>query len=352
MSLAVRSDELMERRLAAEVKLFTTCPPSKAVPQQRYAREVVEIARWSEAAGCEGILVYTDNSLLDPWLVSQLIIRNTDRLSPLVAVQPVYMHPYSAAKMVASIAYLDRRRLYINMVAGGFRRDLLALDDDTEHDDRYDRLVEYVQIMQALVEGVRPVSFSGRYYKVRNLRLAPPLDRELAPAFFVSGSSPAGLAAAATIGATAVCYPQPVGIEVPRGQAAQEAGFGVRVGIVARSTGSEAWQVARARFPEDRKGQLTHALAMAVSDSAWHKQLSAARVDDDDELDPYWLGPFQNYRTFCPYLVGSYETVAQQLAGYMDLGFRTFILDVPASMEELIHIGEAFDCALTVASAV
>ena len=28
-----------------------------------------QIARWSEAAGCEGILVYTDNRLVDPWLI-------------------------------------------------------------------------------------------------------------------------------------------------------------------------------------------------------------------------------------------------------------------------------------------
>ena len=32
--------------------------------------------------------------------------------------------------------------------------------------------------------------------------------------------------------------------------------------------------VARERFPEDRKGQITHQLAMKVSDSAWHRQLS------------------------------------------------------------------------------
>jgi hypothetical protein len=28
-----------------------------------------EIARWSEDAGCEGILVFTDNAQLDTWLV-------------------------------------------------------------------------------------------------------------------------------------------------------------------------------------------------------------------------------------------------------------------------------------------
>jgi alkanesulfonate monooxygenase len=344
MSIVVQGESQVQRRLAAGVRLFTTCPPSKTVPRAEYAAKVVDIARWSEAAGCEGILVYTDNSLLDPWLVSQMIIRHTQRLRPLVALQPVYMHPYSAAKIVTSIAYVEGRALCINMVAGGFRRDLLALDDDTEHDARYDRLVEYAQIMQALLGGDDRLSYSGRYYTTRNLRLSPSVDPDLSPQFFVSGSSAAGLAAAASIGATAVCYPQPVGLEPPR-PSGHEAGYGVRVGIIARESTAEAWHVGRSRFPDKREGRLTHALAMAVSDSEWHKQLSA-KQERQSEDDPYWLGPFQNYHTFCPYLVGSYDTVAEQLAGYLGLGFTTFILDVPASLEEMQHINEAFDRAL------
>ena len=35
------------------------------------------------------------------------------------------------------------QRLWLNMVAGGFKNDLAALNDDTPHDKRYQRLVEY-----------------------------------------------------------------------------------------------------------------------------------------------------------------------------------------------------------------
>jgi alkanesulfonate monooxygenase len=35
---------------------------------------------------------------------------------------------------------------------------------------------------------------------------------------------------------------------------------------------------------------------------------------------PYWLRSFENYKTFCPYLVGSYSTVAEELARYIALG--------------------------------
>src|SRR5205823_6665839 len=98
-------------------------------------------------------------------------------------------------------------------------------------------------------------------------------------------------------------------------------------------TESKAWQVARARFPEDRKGQLTHQLAMKVSDSVWHQQLSDARGKGDSS--PYWLEPFQNYKTACPYLVGSYTRVAGELAAFITAGHRTFIVDIPSNSEDL-----------------
>jgi len=109
--------------------------------------------------------------------------------------------------------------------------------------------------------------------------------------------------------------------------------------------GAEAWSIARARFPEDRKGQLTHQLAMKVSDSSWHRQLSELGEAAGASENPYWLVPFQNYKTFCPYLVGSYDQVGDELARYVDAGYGTFILDVPASPEELRHIGVVFDHA-------
>ena len=63
------------------------------------------------------------------------------------------MHPYTAAKMVASLAFLHERRIDLNMVAGGFRNDLRALGDETPHDERYDRMVESREIMTRSARG-------------------------------------------------------------------------------------------------------------------------------------------------------------------------------------------------------
>jgi alkanesulfonate monooxygenase len=333
----------MSKAISPFIKIFSTCPQSRDVERSLYPGLVADAARWSEAAGCEGTLVYTDNGILDPWLVSQLIIQATERLCPLVAVQSVYMHPYSVAKMVSTLAHLYGRRTYLNMVAGGFRNDLVALGDNTPHDERYDRLVEYTRIVTELVADPGPVSFDGRYYTVKNLRLRPPVPPKCAPGITISGSSPAGIAAARAVGAIAVKYPRPAGEEEQQVEEGTESGM--RVGIVTREDREEAWRVAYERFPEDREGQIAHRLAMQVSDSQWHRQLSALAHDAASDDNPYWLGPFNNYKTFCPYLVGDHGLVAAELRRYMDLGFRTFILDIPGSEEELHHIGAVFRAA-------
>lgn len=329
----------------AAIRLITTCPQSKDVPREEYLARVEQVSRWSDDAGAHGMLVYTDNSIADPWLVAQTALRATRSLSPLIAVQPLYMHPCWAAKMVATLALLNGRRVDINMVAGGFRTDLLSLGDDLEHDRRYERVVEYAEVMATALEADGPFSYQGEFFQVENARLRPSLPPELRPGFFVSGSSVGGLEAARRLRATAVKYPQPARDE-PIPAPDDDLSIGIRVGVIARETDEQAWDDAVRRFPPDRRGQITHRMAMSVTDSQWHRQL-AARVDGaDPSVDTYWLWPFQNYRTFCPYLVGSYERVGVELAAYLERGFRTFILDIPETPDDLAHAGAAFSAAL------
>jgi alkanesulfonate monooxygenase len=324
------------------LSVFSTCPSSATVEQRDYFRRVVDVARWSDAAGCEGILVYTDNGLVDPWAVSQIIIEHTEQLAPLVAIQPVYSHPYTVAKKIATLAWLYGRRVHLNMLAGGFKNDLVALGDETPHDDRYLRTTEYTLVIAGLLRG-EAVRFEGKYYRVDKLKLVPAVPPELRPRVLISGSSDAGLQAARAIGAVAVRYPKPAA-EYLVAPPADGVPSGVRVGIIARDSADEAWRVAHERFPQDRRGQLTHQLAMKVSDSHWHRELSSMGADSA-ESGPYWLFPFENFKTFCPYLVGDYETVAEEVSKYLRAGFRTYILDIPVEEADLLHARTVFERA-------
>jgi len=229
------------------------------------------------------------------------------------------------------------------MVAGGFKNDLNALDDKTPHDKRYARLKEYTTVIRELLASPKPVTYEGEFYHVNQLKIIPPLAPELFPGIFVSGSSEAGLATARETGATAIEYPKP-STQYSSDSVKREIPSGIRVGIIARQDEHEAWQVAYERFPEDRKGSLTHQFAMKVSDSVWHQVLSNVGTETP-RSGTYWLRPFDTYKSFCPYLVGSHESVAEELARYIELGYHTFVLDVPASEEELLHMNAAFNRA-------
>ncbi len=328
-------------------QVFSTCPPSHDADPERYLASVREVARWSEAAACEGILVYTDNRLVDPWLVSAAIVHATERLAPLVALQPAYMHPYTAATMVASIAFLYGRRVHINLLAGGFKLDLEALGDATPHDERYERATAYADVMQRLLREDGPVLADGPYYRLAGARLQPRVPAALLPGWMISGSSPAGRAAARRLDAVAISYPQPVAEERAIDDRHPS---GIRLGILARAERADAWATARERFPATRAGQIMHGLATKASDSHWHQQLSEGDEGATEAAGTYWLGPFRHYQTFCPYLVGSYDEVAADIAAYLRLGHRTLVLDIPRSSDDLTHTRRVLDMAEAMAT--
>lgn len=326
-------------------EIYATCPQSVHHQPEEYARAVSEVAQWSEEAGCRGILVYSDNRLTDPWITSHQVLEATKELVPLIAVQPVYMHPYMIAKKIATFAMMYQRRIALNMIAGGFSNDLKSLNDHTPHDERYDRLYEYTNIIQSLLTDAQPVSQEGRYYSVSNLKIAPEVPDTFIPEVFVSGSSEAGRETAKKLSATAVEYPGPLGAdahEVTSSSVPEKRG--IRLGIIARSTNEEAWEVARKRFPKTRAGELLHSLAMRNSDSKWHQQLSNLE-EYPSESRIYWLGPFKSYNTFCPYLVGSFEEVAEYLHGYLQKGYNRIILDIPPDRDDINYTMDTFRLA-------
>ena len=90
------------------IRTFTTCPQTKDVGAADYAERVAEVAGWSEAGGCHGILVYpSGGGMADPVARCPADHPEHARFEPARgALQPVYMSPYAAAKMVATLGYL------------------------------------------------------------------------------------------------------------------------------------------------------------------------------------------------------------------------------------------------------
>lgn len=331
---------------APKTELFTTTPQSVHYSQSEFSEVIKNIAVQSESNGYRGTLIYSDNRLADPWAITGFLLQHTWSLLPMIALQPVYMHPYTVAKNIATLGLIYGRKISLNLIAGGFKNDLVSLGDNTEHDKRYQRLVEYTEIIQMLLQSEKAITYEGDFYTVRRLRLLPELPGELMPEYYLSGSSESAKEAARRLGARLIEYPEPFDHYSGNGHGSNGSAVkGIRIGVLARESHVDAWAEARKRFPKTREGALTHQLAKKTSDSSWHKKLAEQGEKIRDEEPVYWLGPFQNYNTFCPYLVGDYAEVAEELSHYLQAGCNTCILDIPVSEAELKHTKYVFERA-------
>ncbi|HJP80544.1 MAG TPA: LLM class flavin-dependent oxidoreductase [Pseudonocardiaceae bacterium] len=330
---------------ASGVTIYSTCRSSIGHGQDDHLPRLLEIARWADEAGYRGGLIYSDNTSIDSWMSAQATIANTASFVPLVAVQPLDLTPFALARTVSSLAHLYGRPVDINFVSGGFSRDLAVQGDTLDHDARYDRLTEYVTIVRELFGGGM-VKFAGQYYNYKRARLTTAVPEDLLPTAYVSGSSPASLNAGEALGLTQLSFPL-----VPKDFVSPEIrknkfGSGISVGIIARDDSAEAWRIAHERFPADPEGAARMKLLLSAAVSSWQPQLAAVPIPDEAQGQPYWLVPFRYHHTFCPYLVGSHDEVAQALTTYLNGGIRTFVLDIPREPDDLWNARIAMERAV------
>ena len=143
-----------------DCRIFSVAP--RTGDAHSFWRDVCTVADLSERFRLTGVLLFTGNdSLLEPWVAAQELLRRTSLISPLVAVNPVYMHPFAVAKTIASLVQLYGRRIFLNMVIGTALSHQTALGDLLSHDERYARLGEHIDIVKRLLTSRRPLTFVG-----------------------------------------------------------------------------------------------------------------------------------------------------------------------------------------------
>lgn len=301
-----------------------------------YWQDFRTLVRMSDEAGFDGMLCFSANeTMIDPWLAAHYLLQNSRALTPIVALNPVYMHPFTAAKMVSSFAYMYGRRTILNLIAGASLRDREVLHDPLDHDALYARLKEYVQVMQSLLTDARMTDFHGDYYHLSQAVLSPALPPALHPAFLVSGHSAVAGETADLVQAMRLRMLAP---DLADGlPTAPPGGIGVHLGMVSRATEAAAWAAARARFPADPEREGLLDFMMESSDSVWKKKMYEATLAKGTHPE-YWLEPFRQLRADCPWLVGSRQRIADILIGHIERGVDAIILDLPPDPAEFAEV--------------
>ncbi|MGW7466977.1 LLM class flavin-dependent oxidoreductase [Streptomyces xantholiticus] len=305
---------------------------------------ITKLARRAEEYGVDGLLAFYNHKSLDPWAVASAILLHSKALTPIVALQPYALAPFTAAKLIHSLNRLHGRRIDVNLITGAAKEELDQIDETLDHDQRYERAIEYATVLRHLLSSDEPLVHQGRHYRYRRLRTHSRLEPEEQPRIFVAGSSPASRRAAEQIGDIAITHPEPVDAFAETFIAPSGSGpkTGIRIGLVARPTDDEAWEVARALHPSDRLTE-RKTLMRKRSESDWSRRLADLASRGETYDDVYWTGAYRADKGSMPLLVGSYREVARYLDRYLALGVDTILLGRLFTEEDFRHSSIVLD---------
>ena len=302
--------------------------------------DIQRVVNFSDRFGLSGVLAFAGHdTTVEPFVVASTILQGSGSLIPLVAVNPIYMHPFTVAKLVSSFAHIHKRPIYLNLVSGASTRFLQSFNDTLTHDERYLRLTEYGKILELLLAGDGLTNFSGKYYAVSALQLSPRIPAELKPRLMVAGESESARRTAAELGAVGM---RMLTAELDR--AIDPDASGVHFGLIARSNKVSAFKAASEQFPA-APDESALAAAMTYTDSHWKMRLKNFSDERPADVEGFWMGPFKSGRADCPYLVGAVDWAAAIVARLIDKGVRWFILDIQPNEEDFAHCAEVFRLA-------
>lgn len=152
----------------------------------------------------------------DPLTLVSAMAYATKHLGFGLTAGTAYEHPYPFARRLASLDHLSGGRVGWNVVTGYLPSAAknMGETDQLDHDERYDRADEYLEVIYKLLEGswednavvadrergvfvdpsrVHPIEHHGKYFDVPGIALTEPSPQRT-PVIYQAGASPRGIA--------------------------------------------------------------------------------------------------------------------------------------------------------------
>ncbi|MFC6020813.1 LLM class flavin-dependent oxidoreductase [Plantactinospora solaniradicis] len=305
-----------------------------------------EVARAAEESGFTGVLTPVGSGCPDPWIVCSAVAQYTDRLDLLVAIRAGFTLPTLLAQQAETFQQISGGRLALNVVTGGDPVEQRAYGDFLDHDARYARTAEYLEVLRLAFRGER-FDYTGEHYRIEGGGLAAPIAGP--PPLYFGGASPAAEAVSARLADVHLMWGEPpaaIGDRVARIRA-RAAGrplrTGLRLHVIARETADEAWAEAERMLAGMSPERIAAAQArFARMDSVGQGRMTALNGGTADGLTisaNLWAGIGLVREGAGTALVGSYPEVAARIDEYADLGVDQFILSGWPHREEALRVG-------------
>ncbi|MGH3937200.1 MAG: LLM class flavin-dependent oxidoreductase, partial [Pseudonocardiaceae bacterium] len=223
----------------------SSAPSLRRAPTLGYLSQVAQAV---DGLGFVGALVPTGLFCEDPWVVSSALAAHTTRMHFMIAMRPGSIPPMVAAQMAATFQRISGGRLMLNIVTGGDADEQQRYGDWLDHDQRYDRTAEFLDVWSRAWEG-KPFDFTGNHFKIKAGLLTRPHPTR--PLVLLGGSSAAAQRTAAVHADVYLSWGEPpdgmVSLTKQVGDLAATHGrtieFGTRFHVISRDTSEDAWEV-------------------------------------------------------------------------------------------------------------
>jgi alkanesulfonate monooxygenase len=310
---------------------------------------LAQVARAADRFGFAGMLVPFGLFCEDPWVVAAALAAQTRRVQFMIALRPGFVSPLLAAQAAATFQRVSDGRLQLNVVSGGDPDEQHRYGDWLDHDQRYARTGEFLDVFHRAWPGER-FDFTGEHYRIEAGLVTRP--HPVRPPVYVGGSSAAAARIAATFADVLLTWGEPpAGVTelMDRGRrAAATAGrrlsFGTRFHVISRDESADAWRVARRLVEGMDPARIRQAQQrFQASESAGQRRTTALHGGRTDTLEVYpnvWAGYGLVRPGVGTALVGSHEEVADRIEEYHRLGIDHLILSAQPHLEEAYAFGE------------
>ena len=277
-----------------------------------------------------------DAPSLDAWSTAAALTAVTDTLELMVAVRPTFHNPALLAKQAANIDRIGGgNRLSLNVVSswwsGEAKKYGVQFD---EHDDRYARTAEWLEIVDKLWGGDH-FDYTGNYYKIEDAVMQPkPINK---PTIYAGGESDKAKDTIAKLCDAYVMHgdaPEKVKLKIDDMERRRE-----RLNLPPMSYGVAGYAIVRDSDAAVKKelARITDVKQSAAGYGNYQDWLANTELEQQVSLEDYSV----SNRGLRSGLTGTPDQVAERVAEFEAVGVNLLLLQCSPQLEEMERFSEA-----------
>jgi len=315
---------------------------------------IAAVAQTHEYGGFDRVLIAHSSASPDGFQIASFVVQQTRRLGILLAHRPGFVAPTLAARQLATLDHFSAGRAAVHVISGGDDTEQHRDGDYLNHDERYARTDEYLDVVKRAWTSETPFDHEGAYYRVTGHKSQiRPLQQPHLPVYF-GGSSDAAIAVAGKHADVYALWGESlaqVAETIARVRAAaalhgreKRIRFSLSLRPIIASTEDAAWAraesiLARARDVVSRSPNFTRRPSNPQNVGSQRLLAEAAKGSVVDKR--LWTGVAALTRAAgnSTSLVGTPSQVAEAMLEYHKLGVSTFLIRGFDPLEDALAYG-------------